>query len=89
MAWIYEGLINTLSSALFFMLKKFVRNPTNFHVTYYSGLVRVSQTFRAKVLYLQVFLIMDPNLTSHQFFIQATRKDKINPKINNTKSVKK
>ena len=36
-----KGLMNTLSSALFFMLKKVCQNCTNFHVTYYSGLVRV------------------------------------------------
>ena len=36
-----NGLMNTLSSALFFMLKKFVRNRTNFHIIYHSGLVKV------------------------------------------------
>ena len=39
------GLMNTLPSALFCMLKKFVRNCTNFHVIYYSGLVRVIHKF--------------------------------------------
>ena len=33
--------MNTLSSALFFMLKKFGRNRTNFRVTYNSSLVKV------------------------------------------------
>ena len=32
---------------------------------------------------------MDLNLMSYQFSAQPTRKDKTNPKINNTKSVKK
>ena len=32
---------------------------------------------------------MDPNLISHQFSAQPTRKDKTNPKVNYTKSVKK
>ena len=36
-----KDLMNTLSSALFFMLKKFVRNRSNFHITYYSSLIRV------------------------------------------------
>ena len=81
--------MNTLSSALFFMLKKVCQDRPNFHITYYSGLVRVSQTFLATDLYLQIFFIMDPNFMSHQFSAQPTRKDKANPKINNTKSVKK
>ena len=79
--------MNTLSFALFFMLKKFGRNGTNFHITYNSDLVRVIYKVLATDLYLQIFLVMDLNLTSHQF--SAQRKDKTNPKINYTESVKK
>ena len=67
----------------------FVKNRTNFHITYYSGLVKVilklfgSQTSTCKSF------IMDPNLISHQFSAQPTRKNKTNPKINNIKFVKK
>ena len=59
--------IDKLSSALFFMLKKFVRSRANFHITYYSVVVRASQTFWATDFYFQIFFIMYPNLMSHQF----------------------
>ena len=82
--------MNTLSSALFFILKKFVKNRTNFHITYYSGLVKaILKLFGSQTSICKSFFIMDPNLMSHQFSAQPTRKDKTNPKINNTKSVKK
>ena len=82
--------MNTLSSALFFILKKVVKNRTNFHVTYYSGLVKVIlKLFGSRTSIWKSFFIMNPNLISHQFSAQPTRKDKTNPKINNTKSFKK
>ena len=81
--------MNTLPSALFFILKK-VKNRTNFHMTYYSGLVKVIlKFFGSQTSICKFFFIMDPNLMSHQFSAQPTRKDKTKPKINNTKSVKK
>ena len=81
--------MNTLSSALFFILKKFVKNCSNFHITYYSGLVKVIlKLFGSQTSICKSFFIMDPNLISHQFSAQPTRKDKTNSKINNTKSVK-
>ena len=80
--------MNTLSSALFFMLKK-VRNRTNFHITYYSGLVRViPKPFGPRTSICKSLLSQTPILL-HQFSAQPMRKDKTNPKINNTKSVKK
>ena len=82
--------MNTLSSALFFILKKAVKNRTNFHITYYSSLVKVIlKLFGSQTSICKSFFIMDPNLMSHQFSAQPTRKDKTNPKINNTKSFKK
>ena len=85
-----KSLMNTLSSALFFILKMFVKNRTKFHITYYSGLVKVIlKLFGSRTYICKSFFIMDPNLMSHQFSAQPTRKDKTNPKINNTKSVKK
>ena len=82
--------MNTLSSALFFILKKFVKNCTNFHITYYSGLVKVIlKLFGSRTSICKYFSIMDPDLMSHQFSAQPTRKDKTNPKINNIKSIKK
>ena len=85
-----KSLMNTLSSALFFILKKFVKNRTNFHITYYSGLVKVIlKLFGSRTSICKSFFIMDPNLMSHQFSDEPTRKDKTNLKINNIKSVKK
>ena len=82
--------MNTLSSALYFILKNFVKNRTNFHVTYYSDLVKVIlKLFGSRTSICKSFFIMDPNFMSHQFSAQPTKKDKTNPKINNTKSVKK
>ena len=83
--------MNTLSSTLFFTLKKVSQKSYyNFHITYYSGLVKaILKLFGSRTSICKSFFIMDPNLMSHQFSAQPTRKDKTNPKINNTKSVKK
>ena len=100
MSWIYERpneyicllfcLSVCLSVCLSFILKKFVKNPTNFHITYYSGLIKaILKLFGSRTSICKAFFIMDPNLMSHQFSAQPTRKDKTNPKINDTKSIKK
>ena len=82
--------MNTLFPALFFILKNVVKNRTNFRITYYSGLVKVIlKLFGSRTSICKSFFIMDPNLMSHQFSAQPTRKDKTNTKIKNTKSVKK
>ena len=71
-----KGLMNTLFSALFFMLKTICKESYQFP---YNLLQWFSQS------YSQTFWVT--NL--YQFSAQPTRKDKTNPKINNTKSVKK
>ena len=81
--------MNTLSSALFFILKKICQKSYYFP---YNVLQRFSQsysqTFWVTNLYFQVFFIMDPNFMSHQFSAQPTRKDKTNPKINKQNPLK-
>ena len=83
--------MNTLSSALFFYIKNSLSKIVLiFLITYYSGLVKVIlKLFGSQTSICKSFFIMDPNFMSHQFSAQPTRKDETNPKINNTKSVKK
>ena len=81
--------MNTLSFALFFMLKKFVRNRTNFHIIYYSGLVRViPKLFGPRTSICKSFLSWPQSYVT-SIFCPTNEKDKTNPKMNNTKSVKK
>ena len=85
---IYEKPNEYVVFCFFYIKKKFVKNRTNFHITYYSGLVKViPKLFGSQTSICKSFFIMDPNLMSHHFFAQPTRKDKTNPKMNNTKSV--
>ena len=86
MSWIYERINECVVFCFVFYVKKSLAGIVLIFITYYSGLVRVSQAFWATDLYLQILFIM--NLT-HQFSAQPTRKDKTDPKINNIKSFKK
>ena len=63
-----KSLINTLSSALFFISKKFVKNRTNFHITYYSALVKVIlQVFGSQTSISKSFLSWTPILCHINF----------------------
>ena len=75
--------MNTLSSALFFILKKVCQKSYQFpYNLLYSGLVKVIlKLFGSQTSICKSFFIMDPNLMSHQFSAQPTRKDKTNPKL--------
>ena len=90
MPWIYEKPNEYVVFCFVFISKKVCKNRTDFHITYYSSLVKVIlKLFGLRTSICKSFFIMDPNLILHQFSAQPTRKDKTNPKINNTKSVKK
>ena len=90
MPWIYERPNEYVVFCFVFYIKKVFKNRTNFHIPYYSGLVKViPKFFGSRTSICKSFFIMYPNLMSHQFSAQPARKDKINSKINNTKSIKK
>ena len=93
MPWIYEKPNEHVVFCFVFYIKKNLSKIVlicNFHITYYSGLVKVIlKLFGSRISICKSFFIINPNLISHQFSAQPTRKDKTNPKINNTKSVKK
>ena len=60
--------MNTLSFALFFILKKFIRNRTNFHVTYYNGLVKIiPKLFGPQTSIFKSFLSWTPKLCDINF----------------------
>ena len=66
MPWIYENSNEYVVFCFVFILKKFVKNCTNFHITYYSGLVKdILKLFGSRISICKSFFIMDPNLISH------------------------
>ena len=90
MPWIHEKPNEYVVFCFVFYVKKSLSGIVliSFHLLQWFN-QSYSQTFWATDLYLQIFFIMDPNLMSHQFSAQPTRKDKTNSKIDITKSVKK
>ena len=78
MPWTYKKLNEyVVFCFVFYIKKKFVKNRTNFYITYYSGLVKVIlKLFGSRSSICKSFFIMDPNFMSHQFSVQPTRKDK-------------
>ena len=90
MPWIYEKPNEYVVFCFVFSVKKNLSRIVliSFHLLQWFS-QSYSQTFWAMDLYLQIFFIMDLNLMLHQFSTQPTKKNKTNPKINNTKSVKK
>ena len=84
MLWIYKKPNEYVVFCFVFYIKKSLSKILliSIYLLYHSGLVKVIlKLFGSQTSICKSFFIMDPNLMSHQFSAQPTRKDKTNTKF--------